>query len=1137
VGEGTSETTDGAAPVGRRRERKYATVLFADIVGSTTMTEREDPEVVQSLIGSTFDRLSEVVAGFGGITEKFIGDAVLAVFGVPTVHEDDPERAVRAGLAMQDLLTERSRVARVDRSAPISMRIGIEAGELLVDHQRVTGPRDRMLTGDVVNTAARLQQAAQAGEVVVGPEAYASTRWRIDYRDLGPLELKGKTEPVHAWRAIRVRERVAGRDTWGLQTRLTGRDDELAVLMQTARRVGSERRPGLVTILGPAGVGKSRLALELRRRLDHADVEAATLSGRCLPYGAVSYSALAEAVKQGCGILEDDLPEVITGKITRTVEELFGGPELVPSLEALVGSSHDHGFTREELFDAWRRFLERLAERRPLMLVLEDLQWADDGLLDFVDHVADRARGPILVVTMARPELLERRTSWGGGRQNYTAIDLDPLSPSEMRAMLEEMLSTPLPDTLAQTITLRCEGNPLFGEEIVRMLIDLGAIRRDDAGAWSVVRTVEDVEVPRSVQQLIATRLDSLADDEKASLQDAAVIGRTFWIGAVQRLSEWDPGAVHDALERSRAKEIVLAREPSAFSGQAELSFHHALIRDAAYASLPKTLRARKHVDAAAWVQEQAGERGEQMAELVATHYVAALGYLDELGSDDPGELVAEASRWARAAGDRASRLWQQREAARWLRIVVDLTERVDAPDEELAGAWESYARAAEAVESYATVAAASERALALYEHAGNMAAAGRVEAWLAHVAFQSGDDFGVERWAERALARLEPYGESRELALALVHLGWYQHRHGRDDEAAPRLRRAMAVAREAGDPVVEGRAMLSLGMVALKSGSTDEGMALLEAGLDLARDAGDLPFLLWALLVVSEGLELTTCDYRRAESLVREGLELASRAGHVEQIAWMQGNLADYLVDMGRLDEALEPMVEGLRAARTAGETPRIAYSLLMNAYVQTLRGDLDEADALLDELRVIVRQSAETYHEGWVEVIQVLLARARGDDAAATEALLERGRTAGDLLEPWAGNLLLLECVRSLVRDGRRDEAGPYRERLVELSAISPSSRAFLAWVDGLIRTQPADARRSLGEAVRMFASLERRVEQARCLIDLAAAERSIGEDPEPTLAQAQTLLRTSGATLFLREVDAAGPATERPGGGGPA
>ena len=370
----TDETR--SSPGGPRQERKFATVLFVDIVGSTALAEREDPEVVQALIGSTFDRLVAVIDRFGGTPEKFIGDAVLAVFGVPAGHEDDSERAVRAALEMQDVLAE-DRRSSTEPGRSLTVRIGVEAGELVVDRERLSASRDRMLTGDVVNTAARLQQVADPGQVVVGPNAVAATRWSIEYRELPPLALKGKAEPVRAMRAIRVKTSRPARPPLGLQARLVGREEEMGVLIQSFRRVVSEARPALVTILGPAGVGKSRLATELGRRLQEERADVGWLTGRCLAYGNVSYSALAEAVKEGCGILDDDATDEVVEKSGRAVEDLFGDRELVPMLEALVGSGTQHRFSREDLFDAWRRFLERMAARRALILALEDVHWAD----------------------------------------------------------------------------------------------------------------------------------------------------------------------------------------------------------------------------------------------------------------------------------------------------------------------------------------------------------------------------------------------------------------------------------------------------------------------------------------------------------------------------------------------------------------------------------------------------------------------------------------------------------------------------------------------------------------------------------------------------------------------------------------
>jgi DNA-binding SARP family transcriptional activator len=1124
----TSRAPDTSAPAIEtghpRSERKFATALFADLVGSTALAEREDPEVVRSVIGQAFERLVREIERYGGVVEKFVGDAVLAVFGVPAAHEDDPERAVRAALDMHSALSELNRDLATEGRAEFEIRIGIEAGEVLVELDRVDGSRDRMLTGDAVNIAARLQAAAEPRQIVVGPSVHAAAKAAIEFRELPPFSLKGKAETVPAWEVLGARRHPRGeRPSSDLRARLIGRDEELALLEKTFHRVEAEGRPALVTILGSAGVGKSRLVSELSERLEATPRRVAWRRGRCLAYGNVSYSALAEAVKAECGVLEDDSPEIVAQKSARVVKELFGDADLTPLVEVLVGSGLEHAFSREDLFDAWRRFLEKLASRAPLVLQLEDVHWADDGLLDFIDHVADWAEGPLLVLTLARPELLEARPGWGGGKRNYSAIYLDPLAPEETEAMLEDLLSTRLPKTLARLVIDRSEGNPLFTEEVIRMLIDRGAIRSRGVGRWEVVGTPQEIDVPRSIQALIATRLDTLPSDEKAVLQDAAVVGRTFWLGAAQRLSNKSRRETKDVLGRLRVKGILVPREAPAFSGESEFAFRHVLIRDVAYESLTKSLRADKHIEVARWAEEHAGERREEIAELLATHHAEALRYRSELGHPDLDELERETLRWARAAGERALAVWQLREGARWYRLAADLADRVDLAAEERAAVWEAYARAAEGVDPYPTVAAALEHALALYGLRGRDADAGRIEALLAHVAFQSGDEEGVLRWAARALEHLEPFGDSRDLALALVHLGWYHHRLGRDADAEPDLRRAMAIAERVGDPVVHGRAMLSLGMLLYKSPRTAEGMALLDSALEVARGSGDLPFLLWALLVASEGVELVAGDYRRAESLVREGLELARRAGHVEQVAWMQGNLADYLVDQGRLEEAEAPAREGLAAARSTGELPRIGYSLLMLSYLLVLRSGLDEAERLLPELRSVVDQITETYHEGWVPLIEAYIARAKGDEAGATKVLVEGARRSADRLEAWAGQLLLLDCVRSLVQEERAEEAKPFRERLSAIAEKSVPTRAFLAWCDGLLEPEPARARTLLGDAVEQLESLGRRVDHGRCLVDLAEAECRLGQDPTRTLARAHEILESTGATLFLRELDA--------------
>jgi class 3 adenylate cyclase/tetratricopeptide (TPR) repeat protein len=1105
-----------------RLERKFATALFADIVGSTALAEREDPEVVRSLIARAFATLAPIIEQHGGTLEAYAGDAILAVFGIPVAHEDDAERAVRASLQMQSAIGELKRTLAAEGRSDLGMRIGVEAGEIVTDLARVMGPRDRMVIGDAVNTAARLQSAAVPGSVVVGPAVHEATKDAFIYESLEALTLKGKSEPVPAWVATMGQsDRARGRVSLGFAARLVGRDEEIGFLTDTFQRVRTQRRPALVTVLGTPGVGKSRLVAEFIRSLDGAGGSCRVAQGRCLSYGNVPYSALADAVKVLCGIHENDPPEVVAEKTATALDSLVGDRSLAPRVEALLATVPGPAAAREQLFEAWRTFLEKLAARAPLVLVLEDIHWADDGLLDFVHHLTDWARGPLLIVTLARPDLLERRPTWGAGTANHEAINLDPLTPDECRSMVEDLLSTDLPDHLIRFVVDRSEGNPLFGEEIVRVLIDRGAIEHVDGG-WKETMMALEIAVPRSIHAVIASRIDALAEDEKSFVQDAAVVGREFWLGAVEQLSRRDRATALATVDRLRAKDVIAPRESTTFSGELEFAFRHVLIRDVAYESLPKSFRADKHVTVARWAEAQAAERREEIAELLATHFSEAVRYLHELGESVVRDLEREMFRWVRTAGERALRLWQHREAARWFRLAVDAAERVGFAPEERAGVWESYARAAEGVEPYAAIAAAFERALELYLSLGRVSDAGRVEAWLAHVASQFGDDEGVLRWARSALERLEPLGESPDLALALIHLGWQHHRHRRDDEAEPLLRQALAIAERVEDPAIYARAMLSLGMLVFKSGRTDEGMKLLDLGLDRARASGDLPLLLWGFLVTSEGLQIVASDYRRAEDLVREGLELALKAGHVEQAAWMQGNLSDYLVDQGRLDEAEEPARAGLEAARAIGEVPRIGYSLLMNAYLRVLRLDLDEAEGLLVELRGIVEQGAESYHEGWADVIEALIARARGDEAKATAVLVAGAARSGRRLEPWGGQLLLLECVRSLAHAGRVADAAPFRELLAGMARTSGAAAAFLAWADGTLEREPAAARALIANAVERFEALGRRVEHGRCQIDLADAERELGHDPGPSLVAAREILGGCGAALFLRDVD---------------
>jgi class 3 adenylate cyclase/tetratricopeptide (TPR) repeat protein len=1109
-----------AAPA--RRERKFATALFADLVGSTSLGEREDPEVVQSLVGRTFDRLSQEIERYGGLLEKFMGDAVLAVFGVPSSHEDDPERAVRTAIEMQAVLSELNRGFAAEGRPELSMRVGVEAGEVLVDVERASGPRDRMLTGDAVNTAARLQTAAEPGRVVVGPAVYASTKDVIDYRELPPLELKGKAQAVPAWEALRVKARRRGeRAPLGLESRLVGRDEELSVLKQTLHRVEGERRPALVTVLGNAGVGKSRLTWELLKYVEGLPQFVYWRKGRSLAYGNLSYSALAEAVKAQCEILEDDPPDVVGEKADRAVQELFGDLEVAPQIRALVGAGGERQFSREDLFEAWRRFLERLAARYPLMLVLEDIHWADAGLLDFVDHLADWAQGPIFVLTMARPELLEIRPGWGGGKRNYSAIYLDPLSAVESEAMIEDLLAASLPPDVKRLVVERSEGNPLYTEEIIRMFIDRGVLRASGAARWELALPVDEVEVPRSIQGLIAARLDSLPAEEKAVLQDAAVVGRAFWLGAVARLSGRSAAEVREPLGRLRVKEIVVPREPPTFSGELEYAFRHVLIRDVAYESLPKATRAEKHVEAARWAEERAGERAEEMAELLATHHLAALGYLDELGGAEEAraDVERDAYRWARAAAERSFRLKQATEASRWYRSALELAERLHVDAGELAALWSDYGNACFGVEPLGDVNRAHEESLRLALVAGDMAMAGRAESNLVFMSFTLGDDAATLAHADRALAYLEPFGDSEALADALHSLGWFHWRRGHLDEAEEPLRRSEEMARRIGATTVLGQAVSTLGVLLANRGTGREGLALIEEGFRIAKETGDLALLLRNYNNLPATLHDLAPDPVREEAILREGLEVVRKAGVRDSEAWILGSLGEHMADRGRLEEAERFQREALEAARGVDNPVVAGMRAGSLTRVLALRGRTGEAQELLAESMAIEAANPEPQTRVPLYATESLVARALGDIERETAVLLEGAEYIGEM-EQNAKELVLFELVRNLAAAGRPEEAARYLEQLARSVRARPVGRPFELWARGLLAPEPEEAARLIASGVEELERLDRRIELARCLADLAAAEARLGVDPRQRLERAVALLEECGAALYARE-----------------
>src|SRR5512144_2251819 len=545
-------------------ERKLATVLFVDLVDSTALVTGADPEVVRRRVQTYFERVSHCVTAHGGIVEKFAGDAVMAAFGIPQAHEDDAERGVRAGLAILDSIHE----------LELEARIGVESGEVVADDSEST-----FATGEAVTVAARLEQSAEPGQLLIGPGAHRLTLGRVEVDDVGPLELKGLDRQIWTWRVLGASAAPERPQT--RQAPLVGRDAELELLQNTYDRAMRDRRAHLFTIYGEPGVGKSRLAREF---LDGVE-RASCLVGRALPYGeGVTYWPLAEMVRAAAGISDDDPLDEAFEKLRECCAEESIADVLglaAGMMEALEGER-----SAQEIAWAAREVMQGIADVQPLILRFEDIHWAEPPLLDLIEHLADRVRAPVLILCLARPELLDARPGWGGGRVRSTAIELEPLSEEESEELVEQLLSQlagasgERPRSLPQAAIDRAEGNPLFVEETIRMLIESGTASTD--------------RVPDTLQALIAARIDHLAPEAKTLLQRASVIGRVFWRGALEHLSPDVPGQ-DDLLDDLLQREFLLREPRSSISSETAFRFKHALIREVAYTGMTKLARAQYH--------------------------------------------------------------------------------------------------------------------------------------------------------------------------------------------------------------------------------------------------------------------------------------------------------------------------------------------------------------------------------------------------------------------------------------------------------------------------------------------------------------------------------------------------------------
>jgi len=628
-----------------QEERRIISVVFVDLVGFTSRSDKQDPEDVQAILTPYHDLVRRELESFGGVVEKFIGDAIVAVFGAPTAHGDDAERAVRAALSVRDSVQESD---ETELQLGLQLRIAVNTGEALVSLGARPALGEHMVAGDVVNTASRLQQAAPVGGVLVGDETYAATKEMFEYEPAAPVEAKGKAEPVGAWIAIAPLLPAGQRKQSGA---FVGRAHELDVLRGIWERVAGERAPHLVTILGPAGVGKTRLTQEFETMVE--DLGGRVVRGRSLPYRESSaYFGFSIQVKQLCGIFESDPPELALEKLRARVSEFVtsDAETVTQHLAILLGLDLEGSVEeREELFFSVRRFIEAVALDRPAMLVFEDIHWADRSLLDLVELLAARLRDlPVLLLALARPELLDSRPAWGGGLTAYTALPLAPLNPAEAEELAELLLGQVERERIS-TLAETAEGNPLFIEQLAATVAEGSAAKGS---------------LPTTVRGIVAARLDALPPAERSLLLDAAVVGKVFWRGVLERMrdGEEELSELLGALER---RDLITRETTSMIEGEQQFSFKHVLIREVAYELLPRARRQERHARAAEFIEQSTAELGEAGA-ATARHW---------RDSGDPERAIVYFVR----AAEQAERGWAKDQAAILYREALDLVSQDDA--------------------------------------------------------------------------------------------------------------------------------------------------------------------------------------------------------------------------------------------------------------------------------------------------------------------------------------------------------------------------------------------------------------------------------------------------------------------------
>jgi class 3 adenylate cyclase/tetratricopeptide (TPR) repeat protein len=1094
-------------------ERRLVSVLFADLVGFTSLSESRDAEEVRELLSRYFDTCRRLIGLYGGTVEKFIGDAVMAVWGTPVATEDDAERAVRAAL---DLVAAVSALGQEVGAEELRARAGVLTGEAAVT---LGAEGEGMVAGDLVNTASRVQSVAEPGQVFVGDSTRRATEQTIVYVGAGSFELKGKEGLATLWRAQRV---VSGRQgslkSQGLEAPFVGRDRELQQIKDLFHASADEKKAHLVSVTGIAGIGKSRLGWEFYKYFDGIAETVYWHRGRCLSYGeGVTYWALADMVRMRCRIAEEEEPASAQAKLQATLEEHILDAEergfLEPRLAQLLGLGEHQARDRQDLFAAWRLFFERLAEGYPTVLCFEDMQWADASLLDFVEYLLDWSRSsPIFVITLARPELQERRPTWGAGQRSFTSLYLEPLSPEAMEELLTGLVPG-LPSEVRDRILARAEGVPLYAVETVRMLLDRGLLVQEGP-AYMLTGQVGALEVPETLHALIAARLDGLAAEERRLLQDGAVLGKTFTRDALAALAGVET-EIEPLLVSLTRKEVLGVQADPRSPEHGQYGFLQDLVRHVAYETLSKRERRARHLAAAAHLSAAFAADEDEVVEVLASHYLAAHEAAPD--ADDAAEIRGKAQAMLARAGERAASLAAAAEARRYFEQAAELTKDQSERAALLDRAGEMAARAGDPDSARRLF----EESIELHEQRGDTRAAARVHFRLGRLDSNTGRRDEAMARMERALAVISADEPDEDLALLAARLSVGYWFGGDLDRAAERAELALDIAEAHAYPEPLALALRAKAGIAQSRGHDEESGALLKRALEIALDhdlvdeAGNCYFNL------SDGC-FRRDAYTDALGYLDEALSLARKLGNRPEEWAVLAERTYPLYMLGRWDEAQAASEEFTQEQINAGGT---VLSLLQSGVeIHIQRGDLDGAHRVFSMFSRL-EESTDVQERSNYLGSRACLHRAEGrprDALADGEATIETGRTFG--IAHQSVKQGIVEAVETAFILG---ESAKIEELLTSIETVPPGSRPpYLDAQARRFRARLAEDGTGYEAAAEQFRELAIPFWLAVTLLE--HAERLVGQgrpsQTEPLLAEATEIFERLEARPWLERVTAA-------------